>query len=75
VSPSQQAKVDHFLHVLTATDADAGRVDQAQSHLDDGRITVDIGSTDVTFLTAEVGGQVSVNGNERELARTVDRNP
>ncbi|KPK34438.1 MAG: hypothetical protein AMJ65_18320 [Phycisphaerae bacterium SG8_4] len=75
ISPSQQADVDHFLHVLTATDTDAGRVERAQSRIEDGRITVDIGSTNITFLAAEVGGRISVNGNRNELARTVARNP
>jgi hypothetical protein len=75
VSPPQQAKVDHFLHVLTATDANAGRVGRAQAHIDDGRITVNVGDTNITFLSAEVGGRISVNGNRNELARTIAPNP
>ncbi|MBL7184962.1 MAG: heparinase II/III family protein [Phycisphaerae bacterium] len=75
VSPSQQEAVDYFLHMLTATDADTGRVDRAKTHIDDGRITVNIGDTNVTFLTAEVGGRISVNGNQSELTKTIARNP
>jgi hypothetical protein len=65
VSPSQQTAVDYFLHVLTATDANAGRVDRATAKIDDDQIKVRIGETNVTFLAAEVGGHVSVNGGGR----------
>jgi hypothetical protein len=65
VSPSQQAAVDYFLHVLTTTDADTGRVDRAQAQVDDGQIAVRIGDTNVTFLKAEVGGHISANGSGR----------
>ena len=65
VSPSQPAAVDYFLHVLTATDADTGSVNRAQAQIDDGQITVNIGDTNITFLTAEVGGNISVNGGGR----------
>jgi len=61
--------------VLTATDANAGPVNRAQARIDDGRITVNIGDANITFLTVEVGGRISVNGNQSELARTIARNP
>ncbi|MHC4367400.1 MAG: alpha/beta hydrolase family protein, partial [Planctomycetota bacterium] len=51
--------------VLTATDANTGRVDRAKAQVDGGRITVKIGDTTVTFLTAKVGGHISVNGAGR----------
>ena len=65
VSPSQQSNVDYFLHVLTATDAKTGSVNRAQADIDDGQITLNIGETSITFLTAEVGGHISVNGGGR----------
>jgi hypothetical protein len=61
--------------VLTATDAGADAVDRAQSRIEDGRITVDIASANITFLSTEVGGRISLNGNRNELARTIAQNP
>jgi len=65
ISPSQQAEIDYFLHVLTATDADTDRVSNARVDVDDGQITVNLGQTNIIFLKAEVGGQISVNGDRR----------
>ncbi len=62
VSPSHLATVDHFLHILTATDADTGIVTRATADIDADQITVRIGDTSITFLTSEVGGRISVNG-------------
>jgi len=75
MSPSRQSSVDYFLHVLTATDADAARRERARANVDDDQITVSIGDTNVTFLTAEVGGNISINGRQIELAGTVAPNP
>jgi hypothetical protein len=33
ISPSQQAAVDYFLHVLTAADADTASVEKATAHV------------------------------------------
>jgi dienelactone hydrolase len=65
VSPSQPAAVDYFLHVLTATDDDVDSVDRAQAQVDNGRIVVNVGDANVTFLADEVGGRISLSGDRR----------
>ncbi|MFH1718705.1 MAG: heparinase II/III family protein, partial [Planctomycetota bacterium] len=61
ISPSQGRDVDYFLHVLTATDAGTGSVEQARASVNDEQIMVDIGRTRITFDAAEVGWHISLD--------------
>jgi hypothetical protein len=68
VSPEQPARVDTFLHVLTATHADVLSVPIADLHLDHEEATVSLGSTRIVFSLGEVGGAIEVSGQRRAFA-------
>ena len=53
VSPAKPAKVDYFLHVLTAADATVSAVDGAR------------GKAKITFHKATVGGAIALSGDPR----------
>jgi hypothetical protein len=70
ISPSEPASVsvDYFLHVLTATDADTVSVEQATAQIKDQEVSVTIGKTAITFMTAEVGGYIEISGRHARFA-------
>jgi hypothetical protein len=68
ISPSEQATLNHFLHVLTATDANTNSVEKATVQADDQRISVTVGTTRIAFSTAEVAGSIAISGYQAELA-------
>ena len=65
ISPKTPAKVDHFLHVLTATDSGATAVPIAKCEVADGEIHVSIGPARVTFERDEVAAEVTFSGEPR----------
>ncbi|HIE28186.1 TPA: twin-arginine translocation signal domain-containing protein [Candidatus Poribacteria bacterium] len=75
ISPSQPAVVDHFLHVLTATDANTASVENAVAQVKGKEDTVIIGSTKITFTTAEVGGGIEISGRHVQFADKIVFNP
>ncbi len=75
VSPSGPASVDHFLHVLTATDADTDSVEQAVAQVEGEEVTVTVGKTRITFSLAEVGGHIEVSGQGRNFAQALVAEP
>jgi hypothetical protein len=68
ISPSEPASVDYFLHVLTATDANAASVEQATAEVKGHEVSVTIGKTAITFTTTEVGGHIEISGRHVEFA-------
>jgi hypothetical protein len=62
ISPSQQAAADCFLHVLTAVDADVTSVEKATVRTEGQKVTITIGTTQITFTTAEVAGGIRISG-------------
>lgn len=64
---------DYFLHVLTA--ATAASVAAATLETGDDQVTVVAGSTRVTFRTAEVGGDILINGSRRAITNKVSSAP
>jgi len=71
VSPVAAAKEDFFLHVLTATEADADSVPTATALVGQGKLTVSLGKTKVTFLTDKMGGTVEIKGKKTAFANKI----
>jgi hypothetical protein len=65
VSPSKPARMDYFLHVLTATEATVDSARQATLEESDLEVRVRIGETTVAFQKNEVGGSVEIAGRRR----------
>jgi len=65
VSPAKPAKVDYFLHVLTATDASTGAAPEARVTTTDKQVKVTIAKTTITFAKATVSGAITINGARR----------
>jgi hypothetical protein len=70
VSPAQPAKVDFFLHVLTATDASVKDVPQGAATVSADAIALKIGNASLQFLTGGVGGSIELAGVRHELKKT-----
>lgn len=68
VSPSRPQARDFFLHVLTAASADTASVPAATVETRDERIEVSLGEARMEFLTARVGGAITLGGESRALA-------
>jgi len=68
ISPSEQATLNHFLHVLTATDANTSSVEKATVQADDQRIIVTVGTARIAFSTADVAGSIAAPGYQTEFA-------
>ncbi|MCX5637660.1 MAG: hypothetical protein NTX52_08215, partial [Planctomycetota bacterium] len=75
VSPSQQAAVDYFLHVLTATDANTTSVERAVAQVQDKEITVTLGKTKITFTKAQVGGGIETAGSRSSFVSKIVAGP
>ena len=65
VSPAKSAKVDHFLHVLTATDASTDAAPEARVTTADTQVQVTVGKTAIAFTKPAVGGSITFNGARR----------
>jgi len=68
ISPSQETTTDYFLHVLTATGAEAASVDKAVADIDAQQIKLSIGGSKITFLKAEVGGHIEISSRRERFA-------
>ena len=62
VSPSQPAKEDYFLHVLTTTDYNRSTIEPAQVRVNGDDVIVTTNGATVTFKKNAVAGSVTVNG-------------
>lgn len=71
ISPSRQATVDYFLHVLTATDANTASVEKAAALLQGREVIVTLGRTSITFTTDEVGGSIEISGRRTNFANKI----
>jgi hypothetical protein len=71
ISPSTPAAVDHFLHVLTATEASVFSVPQAAAAVSEDRVKIRLDGVEITFLKGSVGGEIEISGKRSELAKTV----
>ena len=71
VSPPAPAEVDHFLHVLTAVDADVAAVPQATVKEDGQEIAVSVGECTITFFAGATGGRIAVGGRYTPLAESI----
>ncbi|MFC1614430.1 hypothetical protein ACFL5K_03960 [Gemmatimonadota bacterium] len=67
VSPLEPSKVDYFLHVLTATEADIASVKEAVAEVTEDEVVVRLGDTRLSFEKENVGGWIEVNGNRLEF--------
>ncbi len=67
VSPSQPARVDYFLHVLTAADASTESVPEAKVRTSGEEIRVTVGPATVTFSKDALGGSIELPGWRRQL--------
>jgi heparin/heparan-sulfate lyase len=67
ISPGSRTKQDWFLTVLTATDRSVDRPLPARCAETDEVIIVHIGEDWIEFRKEQSGGQIEVNGIEREL--------
>jgi len=68
VSPAKPAKVDYFLHVLTATDASVDAVPEARVAATERQVQVTVGKAAITFGKTDVGGSMVLNGARRIFA-------
>ena len=57
------AKIDYFLHVLTATNASAQAVGDARVATTDTQVQVTVGKSKITFHKANVGGSITLSGS------------
>jgi hypothetical protein len=71
ISPSEAAKEDFFLHVLTTAEADAASAPKAIVEGSKGKVRVTIGKNRVTFLTDKVGGVVEIKGRKTRLGNKI----
>jgi len=65
ISPSQPARVDYFLHVLTATDATVDSVRPAVLEETDGEVRVRVGKVTIAFDKSKAGGSIEIAGDRR----------
>ena len=68
VSPSKPARVDFFLHVLTAADDSVESAPEAVVRETDEGVRVSVGEAVVSFVKDGVGGYVEIAGRRRPLA-------
>ena len=71
VSGRGGTEVEHFVHVLTATDAEVGGVPQATLQEGEQEIVVTAGGAQVAFSKEAPGGQVRIGGSSRQLASEI----
>ena len=67
ISPSRPAKVDYFLHVLTAKDSSTDSVPQAVARETETDVRVTVGPVIAAFEKAGVGGYVEISGRRNPL--------
>jgi len=67
ISPSRPAKVDYFLHVLTATDSSTDSVPRAVARENETETRVTVGDATVAFEKVGVGGYVEISGRRDRL--------
>ena len=68
VSPSQPARVDYFLHVLTAKHSSVESVPEAVAQETDEEVRVNVGKVILCFTKGSVGGYVEISGGRRPLS-------
>ena len=71
ISPSKPARMDYFLHVLTAKDSSTDSVPKAVLHETETEIQVAVGSVIVGFEKESVGGYVEISGGRRRLPESI----
>ena len=71
ISPSQPARVDYFLHVLTATDSATASVPQAAHSESDTAVTLTLGETRLVFLKDGVGGYTELDCRRNDFASKI----
>jgi len=71
VSPLQAATQDYFLHVLTASRADAEVAATATMQEDEDSVTVHVAGISLSFSKAMVGGSIDEGGGAVPLTSTV----
>jgi len=62
ISTTKKQTVDHFLHVLTATDDSVTSVEKANTQVNNKEVTVTIGKIQIHFRLAEVRGHIALSG-------------
>jgi hypothetical protein len=72
VSPSGPARVDYFLHVLTAADASVESVPKAAARETDEEVRLNVGKSVFSFTKGSVGGYVEISGERRPLCDEID---
>ncbi|MHC4890404.1 MAG: heparinase II/III domain-containing protein [Planctomycetota bacterium] len=75
ISPTRQAAVDYFLHVLTATDAKTTSVEKAAAILQGREVTATVGTAEITFTTDEPAGRIEISGNSTNFANKIVAEP
>ena len=65
VSPPQPRRVNHFLHVLTATDATNGPVTRAELEETEEHMHVSTGVAVISFARDGAGGYAEIDGRRR----------
>jgi len=70
ITPARQKAVDHFLHVLTATDATVASMEKAIAQVKDQEVTVTVGEARITFTMAELGGRIELPGRRTRKDNT-----
>jgi hypothetical protein len=71
IAPAEPRETDHFLNVLTATDAAVHEVENAVATVEDGQVQVRLGTMAITFDTDKVGGNFESGGRRTALATAV----
>ena len=69
VWPFRPARMDYFLHVLTATDATVDAVAPASVTKRGAEITVSAGESSISFGTGRVGGNIEIEGKRTKFPR------
>ena len=72
ISPSWPARVDYFLHVLTATDATVDSVQAAVLEETDDEVRVQVGKASISFDKSKVAGSFEISGRRRPFPDRIE---
>ena len=67
ISPPKPARMDLFLHVLTATDASVQSVQTGEATVGKDSVSLTLGKTRVDFGISKLGGSVTIAGKKLKL--------
>jgi hypothetical protein len=71
ISPSQTARTDYFLHVLTATDSTVDQIPEVRLEQDDSVVRLEIEGIVIAFAKLEPGGWIDTGSGETKFVEKI----